>query len=220
MSRPGPEDPQSDDGFLSRWSRRKRGEAPEAEASPAGPDAGTGTGAGAGEDTRTDAEILEELGLPDPETLRPGDDIRAFMAKSVPHRLRNRALRTLWGSNPVLANLDDLVDYGEDYTDAAMVVEGLATAWAVGRGYRPLEPEPEPEPEVDAQPDTATAEEVSADADPAPDDCTAADDAPDDPPADTPPEAEAADSTVMAAARPPEPAPQPAPPRRRRMRFS
>jgi hypothetical protein len=52
----------------------------------------------------------------------------------VPERIRRRALRRLWLSNPVLANLDTLVEYGEDYTDAATVVENLSTAYQVGKG--------------------------------------------------------------------------------------
>ncbi|MDH3665533.1 MAG: DUF3306 domain-containing protein [Paracoccaceae bacterium] len=119
-------------GFASRWSRLKQeareeepGETPPAEADAPAPQ----------EDARTDAEVLEELGLPDPDSLKPGDDIRGFMAKAVPARLRNRALRKLWISNPVLANLDELVDYGEDYTDAATVLENLQTAYQVGKGW-------------------------------------------------------------------------------------
>ena len=81
-----------------------------------------------------DAEALERLGLPDPDTLEAGGDFSAFMGKLVPGRLRARALRRLWGTNPVLANLDALVEYGEDYTDAACVVENMATTYEVGRG--------------------------------------------------------------------------------------
>jgi hypothetical protein len=87
------------------------------------------------DDARPDAEVLESLGLPDPESLAPGDDFSAFMAKSVPARLRNRALRRLWLSNPVLANLDGLVDYADDYTDAATVVPNVQTAYQVGKGF-------------------------------------------------------------------------------------
>ena len=81
-----------------------------------------------------DEEVLAELKLPDPESMKQGDDFSAFMAEAVPERLRRRALRQLWRSNPVLANLDNLVDYGEDYTDAALVVENLQTAYQVGKG--------------------------------------------------------------------------------------
>ena len=85
-------------------------------------------------DAKPDAEVLAELNLPDPDALGRGDDFSAFMAKAVPDRLRRRALRRLWISNPVLANLDELVDYGEDFTDAATIVEDLQTAYRVGKG--------------------------------------------------------------------------------------
>ncbi|MEO0943608.1 MAG: DUF3306 domain-containing protein [Pseudomonadota bacterium] len=82
----------------------------------------------------TDEEILAQLDLPDPDDLTEGDDFTVFMAKAVPDRIRRRALRTLWKSNPVLANVDHLVEYGEDYTDGATVVENLQTAYQVGKG--------------------------------------------------------------------------------------
>ena len=34
----------------------------------------------------------------------------------------------------MLANVDMLVDYGEDFTDKAMVVENMQTAYQVGKG--------------------------------------------------------------------------------------
>ncbi|WP_164661121.1 DUF3306 domain-containing protein [Tropicibacter sp. Alg240-R139] len=85
-------------------------------------------------DERSDAEILADLNLPDPDGLQMGDDVSGFMAKAVPDRLRRRALRRLWRLNPVLANVDGLVDYGEDYTDAACVIENLQTTYQVGKG--------------------------------------------------------------------------------------
>lgn len=116
---------------------------------------------------RDDAEILAELDLPDPDTLKAGDDFSVFMAKVVPDRIRRRALRKLWLSNPVLANVDELVDYGQDFTDNAMVMEGMQTAYQVGKGMlkhveeltrqaaekeAPQEPTP-PEVETEEQPD-------------------------------------------------------------------
>jgi hypothetical protein len=85
-------------------------------------------------EARDDAEILAELNLPDPDALKLGDDVTGFMSKAVPDRLRRRALRQLWRLNPVLANIDGLVDYGEDYTDAATVIENMQTAYQVGKG--------------------------------------------------------------------------------------
>ncbi len=121
-------------GSLGRWSRRKaaarRGVDPEAEAAPepeiVAPEP---------EPEKTDAEILEELGLPDPDTLGKGDDFSAFMARAVPARLRRRALRRLWGSDPQLAALDGLVDYDDDYRAMAAAGGAVSTSYEVGRGF-------------------------------------------------------------------------------------
>lgn len=85
-------------------------------------------------DELSDDALLEKLELPNPDEMKMGDDFSGFMSKSVPDRLRRRALRTLWRSNPVLANVDNLVDYGEDFTDAALAVENIQTAYQVGKG--------------------------------------------------------------------------------------
>lgn len=170
-----------DDDFLSRWSRRKQDarHAPEPEPEP---DAAPATEPAP---EKTDEEILEELGLPDPDSLGPGADFKAFMAKAVPDRIRRRALRKLWLSNPALANLDQLVDYGEDYTDSATVVANLQSAYQVGRGYLdklartpedagPVAPDPEPAEASAAAGGSAEADERAAEAgenaDPAMDD--------------------------------------------------
>ena len=83
---------------------------------------------------RPEEEILAELGLPDPDGLRPGDDFAAFMSRAVPEAIRRRALRRLWSSRPVLANLDGLVDYDQDFTGGGVASGTLATAYRVGRG--------------------------------------------------------------------------------------
>ena len=83
---------------------------------------------------KTDAEILEEFGLPDPDTLEPGQNIGGFMNKAVPERLRRRAMRQLSRLNPVLANLDGLNDYDGDFTNAATDAPGVKTAYQVGKG--------------------------------------------------------------------------------------
>lgn len=133
MSR-GQSDGQGD--FLGRWSARKLkartepepGHEPAASADPA-----AATPAAIPEDLPDD-EILRRLDLPDPDTLVKGDNFAAFLKAGVPARLRNRALRRLWISDPVLANLDGLNDYDQDFTDAATVVKDLKTAYRVGRG--------------------------------------------------------------------------------------
>ena len=83
---------------------------------------------------KSDAEILADLELPDPDQLGEGDDFTVFLTETIPARIRTRALRRLWLTNPVLANVDGLVDYGEDFTDASCVVENIQTAYQVGKG--------------------------------------------------------------------------------------
>ncbi|MCL5775637.1 DUF3306 domain-containing protein [Limibaculum sp. FT325] len=132
-------DPSLDADFLGRWSRLKRARATETEPpqdpAPTAPAEASVQGGTPEPEPKTDEEVLAELGLPHPETLGPGDDFAAFMAKAVPEHLRRIALRRLWISNPVLACLDDLVDYADDYTDAALAVEKLETGYRVGCGF-------------------------------------------------------------------------------------
>lgn len=121
----------SDDDFLSRWSKRKRAVAEETEAAEAREPAVEAEP----ETDEDEARLLEKLELPVPETLKPGDDFSVFMADGVPGFLRRRALRVLWRSNPVLANLDGLNDYDEDFTSPELTQKVLATAYQVGRGF-------------------------------------------------------------------------------------
>ena len=116
------------------WARRKAAVLAEEEAEVSAVEAQELEAERTALEEKTDDEILAELDLPDPDTLKPGDDIRGFMGKAVPDRLRRRALRQLWKLNPVLANVDGLVDYGEDFRDSALVVENLQTAYQVGKG--------------------------------------------------------------------------------------
>ena len=128
-----------DESLVARWSRLKRareaGELPEeAEAPEEAAPAPAGETGGAVDDERPDEEILAELGLPEPETLGPDDDFSAYLEARLPERLQRRVLRRLWRVDPVLANLDELVDYGEDFTDAAMSAGVVQTVYQVGKG--------------------------------------------------------------------------------------
>jgi len=125
--------------FLARWSRRKQaareglGE-PEPDASqPPAETQGTEAAApetseAAGEDAFADVDF---------DALDYGSDYTRFMGKDVPEMVQRRALRALWRSDPVLANVDGLNDYDEDFTNAARAVEHLVTAYKTGgQGYR------------------------------------------------------------------------------------
>lgn len=135
-----------DEQFLKRWSRLKRaagaddpGQDPSTDEAGAAPPSPEGPAAAdiASEDAGlTDAELCEKLGLPDPGSMQKGDDFKAFIAAGVPARLRNLALRRLWRVNPALGRLDDLIDYADDYTDAATALGAAQTTYQVGQGLR------------------------------------------------------------------------------------
>lgn len=78
----------------------------------------------------------EDLSKIDFDNLNYDSDYKRFMKSGVPESVRKRALRMLWGSNPILANIDGLNDYDDDFTDAALAVKGLLkTSYKAGSGY-------------------------------------------------------------------------------------
>ena len=123
-----------DKGFLSRWSERKL--KPESDNTDVAlPSADEGKPTEDEFEGKSDEEILSILELPEPDTLKLGDTVEKFMDGRVPERIRARALRAFWKTNPLLANIDGLDEYCDDYTDAATVVENLQTIYEVGKGY-------------------------------------------------------------------------------------
>lgn len=158
-----------DDGFLSRWSKRKRDvqagvaqdETPENdvvalavenEANLARADDMDAASA-----QETEQDIPEELAGIDIDKLDYDSDFTVFMKENVPEVLKRQALRQLWRSNPILANVDGLNDYDTDFTDAATVMKGMQSAYQVGKGYFTAEDEPDPEADMgSASTDTGT----------------------------------------------------------------
>ena len=159
------------EGFLMRWARRKAAaeqerpkeaaasDAPESPA--AGPAAVPALQAPPGDATRCEPEVekIDLSQLPDIESLTYESDFSVFMQPGVPRELRNRALRKLWRSDPILANLDGLVDYGDDYADPSLVRPGIATLYKVGRGLL-REPEAASVQEPDHEPVIAQPQDV------------------------------------------------------------
>lgn len=150
-----------EDNFLLRWSRRKRAARrddrapePDREVGPGGEARGSVTerpvdamdgsvdtgeavaGPVASDEFGAGGETVpEDLVGVDVETLDYHADFTRFMKEDVPEALRKRALRQLWRSDPILANVDGLNDYDDDFTDAALAVKVLQTAHKIGRGY-------------------------------------------------------------------------------------
>ncbi|WP_439579203.1 DUF3306 domain-containing protein [Elioraea sp.] len=114
------------EGFLARWSRRKRaardGVEPPASEAPAAP--------GPAEPTRATLPEPEEpvdlSALPMLDDLTPASDITAFLRKGVPLSLRNAALRRIWSLDPAIRDYIGPVDYGWDWNTPGGVPDYVA----------------------------------------------------------------------------------------------
>ncbi len=135
---------------MSVWVKRKAAVQAEAEAEARAEQDAVIAEQHAALAEKTEEEALAELNLPNPDEMQAGDDFSAFMKSTVPAAFRNRALRNLWTSNPVLANVDMLVDYGEDFTGKNDAFKLVNTVYRVGKGMLPDDVEAV-EPEADIQ---------------------------------------------------------------------
>lgn len=122
--------------FLRRWSRLKRG---DGDLENTGQDAGL-IAASAGvpsepANSETDEEIAnrEAAEAVDLDSLDACSDFSIFLRRGVPRALRTRALRKLWSTDPVLANLDGLNDY--EQTDVQRPSGAVKSLWQAGEGY-------------------------------------------------------------------------------------
>ena len=91
--------------------------------------------------------------LPSIETLGKDSDYTPFMRSDVPDAVRNAALRKLWLSDPVFANLDGLVDYAEDFRAGFALRGTVATVYRILEGM-PDPPEEKPPPPAESAPPT------------------------------------------------------------------
>lgn len=123
--------------------------------------AATANDAGTAVQEGTEAEA-DDADLPDLEEMDAASDFTPFLKKGVSEQLQRKALRKLWLSDPVLANVDGLLDYGDDFTDAAMVIENMKTVYTVGRGMVPKPEEPEAELEAADDAGESPEDEVAA----------------------------------------------------------
>jgi hypothetical protein len=112
-----------DESALARWSRRKREASAAAKAGMDRQDAKPDVAKEAPPNTESSSESRAEEAepqvsvedLPDVETLTYESDFTVFLQRGVPDALRSMALAKLWRSDPILANLDGLNDYDDDY---------------------------------------------------------------------------------------------------------
>jgi len=145
MSRPG-----NSDDLLSRWAKRREAVAQEeanteaaelVEETELAPEPETEEEAMALL-SESDPELAEKLSAIDVDKLTYDDDFTVFMSERVPQIIKRRALAKLWLSDPILANVDGLNDYDEDFKATGVLLKAFKSAWEPGRGYaRPEENE-------------------------------------------------------------------------------
>jgi len=147
----------------SFWQKRRAAVVAEAEAEAQAAEARALKVQEAALAERSDDDLLAEFELPLPEELVSGEQLRAFLKAQLPQRLKTRALRSFWKTNPVLACLDGLNDYDDDYTAAATAGKPVNTIYQVGRGMvakveEMLEPDAPAEVEAVSLPDVVLTE--------------------------------------------------------------
>ncbi|HMB47960.1 MAG TPA: DUF3306 domain-containing protein [Afifellaceae bacterium] len=154
-----PEREDEDKPFLQRWSSRKREVTPQPGETP-GVENPAETAAADGDPEAAEREQLlqknrDEAEAIDLESLDETSDYSPFFRDGVPKALKSAAMRILWRSNPVFANLDGLNDYDQNFADPALIKKFTGTAWQIGKGYLRDEDELA---EADPVPETGPAE--------------------------------------------------------------
>lgn len=109
----------SGEGFLSRWSRRKR--AAEAGVPAAEPDEATQAApeapapAGAAPPPVPAEPEFDPASLPPIESLSVDSDFTVFLRKNVPDALKRAALRKAWALDPAIRDFVGPADYAWDF---------------------------------------------------------------------------------------------------------
>ncbi len=80
-------------------------------------------------------ELAEKYEVTNPQKIDNPLELRNILKDNLPDRLKQLALRKLWKLVPAYGEISELVEYGEDFTDAATVIDNLQTSYIVGKGY-------------------------------------------------------------------------------------
>lgn len=131
-----------DEGFAKRWSRLKqeaREGKPSEEAPPPVPQrvheaSATLPAAGGQNSEKREEKPFDPASLPPVESLTGKSDYSVFMRAEVPEGLRQKALRQLWATDPVLSAPDLFDMHNLDYNAVPTFPEGVKTLYRVGRG--------------------------------------------------------------------------------------
>lgn len=150
------------DGFLSRWSRRKAqvrsGEAVPEPPVPAAPAVAAAVAVPTAASVPTDAPAPTvpeppPLTLDDAAALTPQSDFKPFVARAVDPQVRNAAMKTLF-SDPHFNVMDGLDIYIDDYSQPNPLPLELARKLTSAQFMKVFDaPEPPPEPPPEARSD-------------------------------------------------------------------
>ncbi len=112
------------EGFLSRWSRRKRESEGEAQSDPSPGPSDADVTLGGGGEAFAPAEggepapaAFDPASLPPIESISGSTDIRSFLLPGVPAALTQAALRRAWTMDPAICNFIGIADSQWDFTD-------------------------------------------------------------------------------------------------------
>ena len=126
----------SDEGFLSRWSRRKVGARGDAPVAPAAPVPGQPIAAVPAATAPAEAEAAPvPPTLADAQALAPGEEIGRFVAPNVDESVKRVALKRLF-ADPHFNVMDGLDTYIDDYNRSVPIppamLRRMAQAQALG----------------------------------------------------------------------------------------
>ncbi|WP_431303834.1 DUF3306 domain-containing protein [Sediminicoccus sp. BL-A-41-H5] len=167
-------------GFLSRWSRRKRGEElPEPEPAPvveAKPEPAPEPVCEPVAEAPPPEPEFDISTLPPIESLDASSDFTVFLKPGVPQALRTAALRKAWLADPLIRDYMSPLDYAWDFNSPGGLPHGFSNVLAeTGEALRKLVNQAigEMEPEEEKPPEEAALAEAglpASDDDPAPPD--------------------------------------------------
>jgi Protein of unknown function (DUF3306) len=129
----------NDEGLAQRWSRLKQQAREEQAAAKEAPTpqvpapAETPADATKAEDKKEE-KPFDPASLPPVESLTNESDYSLFMRAEVPEDLRQKALRQLWATDPVLSAPEVFDMHNLDYNAVPTFPEGLRSLYRVGRG--------------------------------------------------------------------------------------
>jgi hypothetical protein len=132
----------SEEGFFSRWSRRKQGlEASEADKAPEPSAPAAAQGADAPAAAAADAAPPQALPtLQDAQALTPESDFQPFMQSGVGAEVRNAAMKKLF-TDPHFNVMDGLDIYIEDYNLPDPMPAGMLQKMASAQFLKLVPPE-------------------------------------------------------------------------------